>query len=78
MDRVHVARIDRERHDWSAFCCDDPAIEAWLRQDAVAADRQVGVVVPVATVGGRVVGLYRLGSFQVQSAPSVTQSGMWS
>lgn len=73
---VLVERIDRERQDWSAFCCDDPAIDGWLRQDAVAADGQVGVVVQVASVGGRVVGCYRLGSFQVQSAPSMRQSGV--
>jgi GNAT superfamily N-acetyltransferase len=74
---VLVERIDGERQDWSAFCCGDPAIDGWLRQDSVAADRQVGVMVQVASVGGRVVGCYRLGSLQVQSAPSVTQSGVW-
>jgi hypothetical protein len=41
-------------------------VEGWLRQDANVADRQQGVVVQVAGDGRRVVGCYRLGSFQVQ------------
>ena len=56
MVAVLVERIDRERQDWSAFCCGDPGIDGWLRRDAVVADRQVGVVVQVASVGRRVVG----------------------
>ena len=42
-------------------------MEGWLRQDAIVADRQQGVVVQVAGDGRRVVGCYRLGSFQVQA-----------
>ena len=47
--------------------CADLAVDDWLRKDAVAADRQAGVVVQVANDGGRVVGCYRLSSFQVQA-----------
>jgi hypothetical protein len=53
---VRIERIDPDRHDRSDFGCGDPALDGWLRQDAVAADRQVGVVVHVAAEGGRVVG----------------------
>ena len=45
---------------------------------AVAADRQVGVVVHVAAEGGRVVGCFRLGSFQVQARRPVTPLTAWS
>ena len=38
------------------FDCGDPAVDGWLRLDAVAADRPVGEVVQVATERGRVVG----------------------
>jgi GNAT superfamily N-acetyltransferase len=77
VDSVRVERLDPDRHDRSAFCCDDPAVDGWLSQDAVADDRRAGVAVQVASDGGRVVGCYRLGSFQVRSAPSVWSPKVW-
>jgi hypothetical protein len=44
---VRIERIDPGRHDRSVFDCGDPAVDGWLRLDAVAAGRQVGVVVHV-------------------------------
>ena len=52
-------------------------MDGWLRQDAGAADRQAGVVVQVASDGRRVVGCYRLGSFQVQARRSVMSLRPW-
>ena len=72
MDGVRIERIDPDRHDWSDFGCGDPAVDGWLQQDGAAAARHAGVVVQVATDGGRVVGCYRLGSFQVQARRPVT------
>ncbi len=63
---LRIERIDPGRDDRSDFGCGDPAVDGWLRLDEVAPERQVGVV-QVATDGGRVVGCYRLGSFQVQA-----------
>ena len=64
---VRIERIDPRPHDRSVFDCGDPAVDGWLRLDAVEAVGQVGVLVHVATEGGRVVCCYRLGSFQVQA-----------
>ncbi len=75
---VRIERIDPGRHDRSVFGCGDPAVDGWLRLDAVPAERQVGVVVQVATEGGRVVGCYRLGSFQVQVRRPVMSLRPWS
>lgn len=72
VDAVRVERLDPDRHDRSAFCCDDPVVDGWLSEDAVADDRPAGVAVQVASDGGRVVGCYRLGSFQVQRASSLS------
>ena len=66
---VRIERIDPGRHDRSVFDCRDSAVDGWLRQDAIVADRQQGVLVQVASDGSRVVGCYRLGSFRVQAAP---------
>jgi GNAT superfamily N-acetyltransferase len=71
---VRIERIDVGRHDWSDFGCGDPVLDGWLR-DAAAADRQPGVLVQVATDGRRVVGCYRLGSFQVEPRRPVTSIG---
>jgi hypothetical protein len=77
VDAVRVERIDPGRHDRSVFDCSVSAVDGWLRQDAIVADRQQGVVVQVASDGRRVVGCYRLGSFQVQAGPSVTSLRPW-
>jgi GNAT superfamily N-acetyltransferase len=63
---VRIERIDVGRHDWSDFGCGDPAVDGGLRQRAVAFDQNPGAAVYVATDGLRVVGCYRLASFQVQ------------
>ena len=72
---VRIERIDPGRHDRSVFDCGDSAVDGWLRQDAIVADRQQGVVVQVASDGRRVVGCYRLGSFQVQARRPVRSLG---
>jgi GNAT superfamily N-acetyltransferase len=76
VDAVRIERIDPGRHDRSVFDCGDSAVDGWLRQDAIVADRQQGVVVQVASDGRRVVGCYRLGSFQVQARRPVRS--LWS
>ena len=48
------------------------------RFNAIVADRQQGVVVQVASDGRRVVGCYRLGSFQVQARRPVRSLRTWS
>lgn len=78
VNEVRIERIDVDRHDRSAFDCGDPAVDSWLRQAAVDADRRAAVVVQVAVVGSRVVGCYRLGSFQVQARTSATSPRHWS
>ena len=42
VDAVRIESIDLDRHDWSDFGCGVAAVDSWLRQDAVDADRQVG------------------------------------
>ena len=81
MGAVRIERIDPDRHDRWDFRSGDSAVDDWLRQDAVAADRPVGVVVHVVHVvaeGGRVVGCYRLGSFRVKARRPVTPLRAWS
>ena len=78
VDAVRVERIDHGRHDWSVFSCGDSVVDGWLRQDAIVADRQAGVVVQVASDGRRVVGCYRLGSFQLQARRPVGSLRTWS
>jgi len=78
VDGVRVERLDPDRHDRSAFCCGDPVVDGWLSPDAVADDWRASVAVQVASDGGGVVGCYRLASFQVQSAPSVSSLRVWS
>ena len=41
LDAVRIERIDLDRHDRSDFGCGVAAVDSWLRQDAVDADRQV-------------------------------------
>jgi predicted N-acetyltransferase YhbS len=59
--------MDPGVHDFSGFSCGVPELDRWVRAEAVAADRQRGVV--VATVNGRVVGCAQVSEFQVE-APS--------
>ena len=40
-DAVRIERIDLDRHDRSEFGWGVAAVDSWLRQDAVDADRQV-------------------------------------
>jgi predicted N-acetyltransferase YhbS len=65
---VLVGRIDVGEHDWSGFGCGVSELDAWLRDEAVAADRRPGSRVLVATVAGRVVGCVQLSALQVEAS----------
>jgi GNAT superfamily N-acetyltransferase len=72
---VRIEPIDPDRHDRSSFCCREPSLDRWLRDDGPTAGSTSGVRVEVASIDDQVVGCYRLGSFQVEAGDGLERFG---
>jgi len=72
---IRIERVDADRHDRSSFCCGDPSLDRWLRDDASAASTTSGLRVEVASNGNQVVGCYALSSFHVEVGRAIGLSG---
>jgi ribosomal protein S18 acetylase RimI-like enzyme len=72
---VRIERFDGDRHDLSGFCCGEPSLDRWLRDNAPAEARTSGVRVAIATCDDQVVGCYRLSSFEVEAGQASGRFG---